>query len=78
MLGTGTVVASAGREIVWVVVCIESGVDVVMDASSAAEAALDVFVAGEVEAGLRFWTGVEAGFGKKFWAGVEIEAGLRS
>lgn len=77
VLGTGTGVAEAGRQIVWVAVCMESGV-VATGASSAVGAALDVWVAGEVEAGLGSWTGAEAEFGLGSWAVVETEVGLGS
>lgn len=64
--GIGTGQAWAGRQTVWIVVCIESGVDVAKGASSAVGAALDAWVAGEVEVGLGSWTGVEAEFGQRF------------
>lgn len=76
VLGTGTGVAEAGREIVWVVVCIESGV--AKGASSAVGAAPDVWVAGEIEAGLGSWTGAEAEFGMGSWTGMEAAFGLGS
>lgn len=50
--GTGTGLAWAGREIVWVVFCIESGVVVAMGVSSAVGAGFDAWAAGEAEAGL--------------------------
>lgn len=83
--GVGTGVVSAGRMAVWVLACIESGIDVVEGVSSAVGAAPDAWAPGEVEAeqrflaafevevGLEFWTGIESAVG--FWLGVEFEAG---
>lgn len=51
-------------------ICIESEVGVVMGALSGVGAALDAWVAGEVEFGPGSWTGIELAFGPGSWTGV--------
>lgn len=73
--GTG---GAGGRETVWVVVCIESGIGVAMTDLSGGDAEWEFgsWTGTELNFGLGSRTGVEVDFRPGFWTRTELEFGL--